>query len=137
MHEALASEAGIDGHDQQQVDLIKHVLDRFRRCLRVENDAGLRAKLSDPLQAAVQVRPGFRMNTDDVRTSVPKRLEKGIRWRDHEVHIERYADMRPDGFHDIRAERDVRYEVSVHHVDVQPVCPGARHGARFLAKPRK
>jgi len=40
------------------------------------------------------------------------------------VDVKRLLCMRPDGANDRRANRDVRHEVTIHHVDVDEV--GAR-----------
>ena len=64
--EALAAEARIDGHHQDQVDvghdMVQH---RDRRC-RIERNADFLVQRLDQLDAAVQVRSGFGVQGDDV-----------------------------------------------------------------------
>ena len=53
---------------------------------------------------------------------------------DHQVHVERQARMRPQRFQQSRAEADVRDEVAVHDVQMQPVGAGGLDRANFLSQ---
>ena len=54
---------------------------------------------------------------------------------DHQVHVERECRDLPDGLDDDRAHREVRHEMAVHNVDVQPVRAGALDSPYFVAQP--
>ena len=122
--ERLPAEPGIDAHHQDHVDEVEDGLDDGRRRTRVQRDAGPLAERPDGLERAVQVRPGFGMDRDDVRAGRREGGEVGVGRRDHQVHVEGLRRERPQRLHDVGAERDVRDEVPVHHVEMDPV--GAR-----------
>ena len=54
--ELLPAEARVDGHHQDQVEVLEHIIERLGRGRRVERDAGLLAQRLDPLDGAVDVR---------------------------------------------------------------------------------
>ena len=53
-NEGLAAEAGIDRHDEDQIDDVDDMLDRCYRRAGIERDAGLLAERADRLQRAVR-----------------------------------------------------------------------------------
>ena len=73
--EALPAEAGIDAHHQDQVDLLEHIIERLGRRRRIERDAGALAQRLDLLDGAVEVRPGFGMDGDDVGAGLGEGLD--------------------------------------------------------------
>ena len=83
--EGLAAEAGVDGHHQDEVALVEHVLDRGGRRRGVERHAGLRAELADAREAAVEVRAGLGVDGDEVGAGGDEGLEEGVGGRDHQV----------------------------------------------------
>ena len=91
---------------------------------RIQHDAGPLAVRSDKLQRAVQMRPGLRMHQDVVGPGIGERRDERIDRRDHQMHVERQCGVRAQALQDRRAEADVRHEMAVHHVEMQPV--GAR-----------
>jgi hypothetical protein len=95
---------------------------------------GLAAQFADALQRAVQVRPGLGMDAHDIGPGGGEGLQVGIGRRDHQMHVDRHRDVRPQGLHHVRAEGDVGHEMAVHHVHVQPVGAGGLDGAAFLAE---
>ena len=51
-------------------------------------------------------------------------LSINIRLLDHQVHVQRQFRRLAKGCDHVRAERDVRHEMPVHHITVQPVAAG-------------
>jgi len=51
------------------------------------------------------------------------------------VDVERLCAVRSQRFHYAGPDREVGYEVPVHHVDMDPVGPGFVDCAYFLAEP--
>ena len=90
----------------------------------IQHDAGAFAVRSDKLERAVQMRACLRMHQDVVGTGVGERRDERIDRRDHQMHVERQRGVRAQALQDRRAEADVRHEMPVHHVEMQPV--GAR-----------
>ena len=60
----LATEAGVDRHDEHEVDEIEHMLDRGDRCGRIECHGRSGTELTDVAQRAVQVRAGLLVNDE-------------------------------------------------------------------------
>ena len=82
---------------------------------------------SERMCATVFVQVGHRLDVhvDEVGARARERLDEAIRLDDHQVEVERQRRRRAERLHDRRADRDVRDELAVHHVDVNHV--GARH----------
>ena len=64
------------------------------------------------------MRTCFGMNGDDIGTRFGKIAHIGIDGRDHQMHIENLGAVRAQGFNDSRANRQIRYEMPVHHIDM-------------------
>ena len=72
----------------------------------------------------MQMRPGLGMHQQVVGAGIGECRDEGIDRRNHQMHIERQLGVRAQAAQDGRAEADVRHEMAVHHVEMQPV--GAR-----------
>ena len=132
--ELLPAEARVDAHDQHQVELLQHIIEEIDRRRRVERDAGLLAQRLDPLDGAVKVRPGLRVDGDDVGAGLGESIEERVDRRDHQVDVERLGRVRAERFHDGGPDRQVGHEMAVHHIDVDPVGAGLIDRTHFLAK---
>ena len=66
----------------------------------------------------------FLVHDQRVGPGLGKRLEVAVRLGDHQVNFQRDRAKRLEPSHDHRPERDIRDEVPVHDVDVNPVRPG-------------
>ena len=75
------------------------------------------------------------MDGDAVGAGLGEGLEIGIHRRDHQVGVESIRRVRPHAPDEIRAEGDVRHEMAVHHVEMDPVGAGRVDGADLLAQP--
>ena len=76
----------------------------------------------------------FHVDDHFVRAGLGKRFEQNFRLAAHEMDVKKNFRQRPDGFDDLRAEGNVRHEMAVHDVEVQPV--GAGLGARTASLPK-
>ena len=135
--ERLAAEPGVDGHDQHEIDLVDQVVEDFGGRRRIERDAGLLAQRLDRLHRAMRVGTRFGMDGDDVGTRCGKCLKVGIDRRDHQMDVEGLGAVGFQRFDHRRADGDVRHEMPVHHVDMNPVGTGAVDRAHLFAQPRK
>ena len=133
--ELLPAEARIDAHDQDEVDVLEHIIEHLGRGRGVERDAGLLAEPLDPLDRAVEVRAGLGMDGDDVGARLGEGVEERVDRRDHQMDVERLGGVRAKRFDHRRADGEVGHEMPVHHVDVHPVGAGRVHRAHFLAEP--
>jgi hypothetical protein len=77
----------------------------------------------------MQMRPGLGMHQDMIRAGLGKGRDVWIDRRDHHVHVERQAAVRPQAFQDRRSEADIGHEMPIHHIEMQPV------GSRRLDRP--
>src|SRR5690606_32667406 len=123
--------------DQHEVDLVEHVSDGALVRRGRQRNACLLADALDELQRSIEMRACLRMHRDDVGTSLRKRLDVRIAGGDHQVDVEDLLRMRPDRFDQLGTERDVRYEMAVHHVDMHPIAACRVDGAHLLAEPRE
>ena len=101
----------------------------------IERDAGLLAERADRLQRAVQMRAGFGMHGDVVAAGFGKGLEIGVAGRDHQMRVKDLLGVRPHRLDDVGAVGDVRHEMPVHHIEMDPVGAGGVDAADFLAEP--
>ena len=102
-------------------DVAQHALDRLERRVRVQHDARPLAELADLPDRAVQVRARLDVHADEVRAGLRVRGDPALGVLDHQVHVERQGRRAPHRLDHDRADRQVRHEVAVHHVDVDVV----------------
>ena len=135
--ECLATESGIHGHDQDDVDEIEHPRNAFHRRRRIQHDAGAFAVRADELERAVQMRPCFRVHQHMVGAGLGECLDERIDRRDHQVHVERQPGAGTQALQDRRAEADVRHEMAIHHVEMQPIGAGCFDRCHFVLQSRE
>ena len=80
------------------------------------------------------MRAGFDVHGDEVGARLGEGFQIRIARRDHQMHVERLFGVRTDGLHHVGADRNVRHEMSVHDVDVDPVGAGGVDGAHLVTK---
>ena len=80
------------------------------------------------------MRPRLDMDRDEIGAGLRESVEIGIAGRDHQMHVEEEFGMRPQRRDDRRPDRDVRHEMTVHHIDMDPVGAGGGDGADFFAE---
>ena len=85
----------------------------------------------------MDMRAGFRMNGDDIRTRFREFLDPLIDRRNHQMDIEGLLGMRPQRLDDCRTDGEIGDVMPVHHVDMHPVAPGLIDRAHLLTEPRK
>src|SRR5206468_13052297 len=73
------------------------------------------------------------VNDDVICAGLGKWFDEYFRARTHEVDIKRHARERANDLHDLRAEGDVRHEMAIHDVEMEPVGFGAV-GAHGLSR---
>ena len=103
----------------------------------IECDPRLLAERANGLQRAVQVRSRFDVNRDVITTGLSEGFEVRIARRDHQMGIEDLLRVRAHRLDDIGTVGDVRHEMAVHHVEVDPVGAPLIDGANLLAKLRE
>lgn len=131
----MPAEAGIDRHDEDEVNVIKHVLDGAQRRRRIDRHADLLAEIADGLQRPVQMRSGFGMDGDAVTAGLSEGFEIVIDRRDHQMAIEGRVRVGTQRLDDVGTEGNVRHEMPVHYIKVDPVGAGGGDVAHLLAEP--
>src|ERR1041384_1076417 len=63
----------------------------------------------------------FDVNIHLVRSGFSERLQKNLRFRTHQMHIEKKLRQRPNGLHNRWPERNILHEMAVHDVEMQPI----------------
>jgi hypothetical protein len=132
--ELLAAEAGLHRHQQHHVDLVEQVCVGLDGGARVDAEAAARPGAPDGPQRAHRGLRGFRVDGDAARPGL--RVSEGVPVGvvDHQVAVDGQRRMLEQRLDDRQADGEVRDEVVVHHVDVEPVgC--FLDGLRLIGEP--
>ena len=133
--ELLVPETRIHGHDQHLVQVLNDLLQHGRRRRRVDGDSGALAERPDPLHRAVQIVVALPVDEERIGAGLDELVQKEIGIRDHQMDLERELGRPPKGLDDRRAHGQIRHEMSVHHVDVDPVGSSLFRLGYLLAQP--
>jgi hypothetical protein len=120
-NEPLSPEAWIDRHHEDEVEIRNDVTENVHGGGWVDRHAGSDSELANLLHGAVQVRTRFHMNGQDLGPGFSEVLEIPLGCLDHEVDVEEPFGHPRHGSRDGGAQRDVRYEVAIHDIDVDPL----------------
>ncbi len=88
----------------------------------------------------MQVRARFHMDCQHISSCLSEGLKVAFRLLDHQVHIQHgsgFISQRTQCLHDQRTNGDVGHEMPIHHVDVEPVGPGAEGFAALVFETSK
>ena len=136
--ELLSAEPGIHRHQQDQIDLVDHVIQPVQRRRRIEHQARLAARIADELDGAVHMLRGLRMKADVGRPGFREIRHQRIDRRDHQMHVDGRFDARlAQRLAHHRTDGEIGHVVIVHHVEVDPVRAGGEHRIDFLAQTRE
>ena len=114
------------------VDFVDHGTDLLGRRARVDHHASGFPELVDLLDGAVEVGAGLGVHADSVGALARVVGDRAFRFLDHQVHVEGAIGGGRDRGQERRPDRQVRHEVPVHHVDVDPVGAGLAHEANLF-----
>src|SRR6185436_15328829 len=120
-NELLAAEPGIDGHDQDEVQLPDDVIEMRERGRGIQHQARLAPVLADQAYRAVDMIGSFRVEGDDVRSRFREIRDDPIHRTDHEMHVYRRLDERAYRLADERADGEIGHVVVVHYVEMHQV----------------
>lgn len=119
--EALSAETGLDGHDEDEVDLGEEMFDGVGGGGGVDDDAVLAAEFADARQGAAVVVVGFDVDADEIGAGFGKGFDVAVGFVEHEVSVkEELRNVRAERGEGLGAEGEVGDEVTVHDVEVQP-----------------
>lgn len=139
VHEGLATEAGLDGHDEDHDGEFEEGEGSFGGCVRLENDPGLGAQTTNGVEQRrhflLIVHAGrFEMDGDKIGAGVYELRSVDIRAINHEMDVERELCAAAEGADDGDADSEVGDEMSVHDIDVDVVSAGALGAGDFIAE---
>jgi adhesin HecA-like repeat protein len=77
------------------------------------------------------------MHRDVARACLDEVVDVGFGVLDHQVAVEQALRLRADRLDNQRPKRDIRDEMAVHDIGLQPVCPCRLCRANLIAQPRK
>ena len=125
----LSAVARVNCHQQRSSDVIQERQDGIDRCFGFDGDSCLCPRLTYRGNCSGQIRAGLCVNNDDVAACPRNIFHLSRGFGHHHVDDEGQAPgIRLNRLNHLRAKRDGRNKVAVHHVDVYVVCaaPGRR-----------
>ena len=99
---------------------------------RIDGQADFHAERFDFPEQLRHALGEFNVNGDLIGAGPGKWLQQNLRLGTHQMHVEEFFTERTEGFHHRRAEGNVRHEMPVHDVEVQPVRAGTIHTRDFV-----
>ena len=135
VNERLAPEPGVDRHDQEEVNLLQVGLNHSDGRWGVDGKAHLLAQRLDLPEKRGDGIAQLDVHANLIRTSLRKRFKQNLRLGTHQVHVEKRPRQGAHGPDQVRAERDVRHEMAVHDVQVQPISAGGVDPFSFFGEP--
>jgi hypothetical protein len=132
----LAAEARFHRHQQQHVDLGQQVLVRLHRRARVDGQAGPGARGADGAQGADGGVHRLGVDRHVARADLGVLRRPPVRLVDHQVTVDRQRGVLEQRLDHGQAQGEVRHEVVVHDVHVQPVGH-AGDGGGLIGEPRE
>ena len=134
LNEALATETGVDAHDQHQVAELQAVLQAVQGGAGVEHGTGQLAEILDLTEVAVQMGAGFHLHRNDVGAGLGEFRHIFFRLHDHQVNVESLLGDRAQGLHNQGADGDIGHKAPIHHIDMDPVGAGFVHSPHILTE---
>ncbi len=132
--ELLPAEAGVYRHEQYEVEFVEDMVQIRERRRRVEHQPGPATVLVDQTDSPIDVLRGLGMEADDVGAGLGEIRNDPIHRFHHQVYVNRYACMRPYRLADHWADRQIWYEMVVHHVEMDQICAGGNDCADLFAQ---
>ncbi len=136
VEEVLGAEARFHGHQQQHVDLGQQVCVRFHRSARVDGQPGPGARGADGAQGTDRGAGRLGVDRHVARARLGVLRRPAVRLLDHEVTVEGQRGVLEQRLDHGQAQGEVRHEMVVHDIHVQPVG-GACHRGGLVGEPGK
>ena len=129
----LATKTRIDGHHEHQIDKIKHMGNCACRRSWIERQRSVDAEGPNIAERAMQVPARLGMNDESLAPCIDKSRRQFVGRKHHEVGFKRDGCMWTACGDQIGAERQVGYELAVHHIPLDTVGSGRLERRHFLA----
>lgn len=121
LNELLTSKAWIDGHDEYHVGIGKDFFHCRKWGRGIQRNAGFHSGSMYLLDGAVQMKACLGMNGHHRCSQFGGSFDELLWMHHHEVNIHLFLATSAHGIEHGEAERDVRYKLAVHDVEVEPV----------------
>ncbi len=121
VEEVLAAEPRLHRHQEQHVDLGQQVLVRLHCRARVEGESGAGARGSDGAQCPDRGVHRLGVDRHVARAGLGVLRCPAVRISDHQMAVDRHRGVLEQRLDHGQAEGEVRHEMVVHDVNVQPV----------------
>jgi len=130
----LTTEAGVHAHDKNMMNQWKNFIEGVDRCGRVYDHSGLASVGGDQMKSAIEMDAGFLVDRDPSSAGFRESGDEFIRPFNHEMTIERnFRDFAKRGY-DWGPDRDIRDEMTIHHIHVEDGGSPFDDGFRFCAE---
>lgn len=136
----LSSKAGVYRHDENEIYIRQDLLQADERRGGVQGHPGFHTLFLDVLYGPVQVGTCLHVNRDDIRPGFCEIIYVPVRRFNHQVHVQHRLHLITQGakgLHYNGTHRDVRDEVPIHHVDVNPIGAGLQRFAGVVFQTRE
>jgi 23S rRNA (uracil1939-C5)-methyltransferase len=130
----LTAESGIDGHHEHHVDQIEDMCNCVGRGRRVEGDRRSGPERRDVSERAVQVLACLDVHDQPLASGIDVLLRHCVGREYHQVGFERQRTVLACAGDHVRTERQVGHELSVHHVELDPVDARSLEGLDLCAE---
>ncbi len=118
---SLAAETGLDRHDQKGVEVLEDVQVRVQRGAGLDAQPRLGAGGANVTGHRDGIVGRLGVERDVVGASLGVRRRPAVGVLDHQMAIHRNVAGGQQTFHHRQADRQVRHEMRIHDIDVQPV----------------
>ena len=119
--EGLPAEAGLHGHDEDEIDFPEIGLDRLGGRAGVENESVFATEPTDEREQGAVIEFRFDMETHELRAGFDEGFGVALRLGKHEMDIEeKPGDLRAQLGDHLRPEREIGDEMAIHDVEMEP-----------------
>ena len=120
-YKTLTPKAGIDRHDQYQVQLSQNIFEECYRRVGIDCHPCMSTRVLYLIYGAMQVDTRFVMHCNCVGTGLTKRLDVFFGLHNHQVHIQWPIYMLSKRSNNRQTKTDIGHKHSIHHIEVHPV----------------
>ncbi len=118
--EALAAESGLNGHDEDEIDLFEIRDDLVGGGVGIDRDSGEAFGAADLLEGFEDRVFGFGVDGDEIGAGFGEGVDVEMRVVEHQVDVEKEFRAFAKGGDGGGAEGEVGDEMAIHDVDVEP-----------------
>src|SRR5574344_606100 len=117
----LTAKTRIDTHQKHHINITDNVLQHRYWRRGIQGDTSLHASIMYLLYSTMKMHTGFVMDIHHHGTQITNLLDELLGLDNHQMYIQRFITYLRHRFHHRKTERDIGYEHSIHHIEMQPV----------------